>query len=211
MSEIKLINKDTILPKLTPFDWDLVIHGNLYYAVKIPGYIHTIGGRWGDNDIWAYPRDEEPSYKNLVEFDAESPVCWGIVYQPILYMEYKWGEDSIVSGQKLQITRNGEPFYDFIFGTIAKVFYLLDRIKEHPLELDTIDFDKKAIGRKVWWRSEPAVIIDYINGQACVILEPDGIDEFTVPSEFMDKEADCYEERWVKTSIFDEHIWWFRD
>ena len=40
------------------------------------------GGKYGNNDLWAYPRYEEPTYKNLIQFDGD-PVCWGIKYEPI--------------------------------------------------------------------------------------------------------------------------------
>ena len=82
-------------------------------------------------------------------------------------------------------------------------------LDEHPLSLNERDFDKKCIGRKVWWRSEPAVITRYVKGQACVILKPDGIKNFTVPAEFA-KEPYYYEED-VKVNIFDKNIWWFRE
>lgn len=212
MTEINLIKKDTDLSNLPkPYDWDVVIHKRPYYVVRIEGFVHTIGGRWGNNDLWAYPRDEKPSYENLIEFEADTPVCWGIIYQPTLYTKCKWDECFARNGQILQITRNGEVFYDQIFGGITKAFDLLNRIDEHPLKLSTIDFDKKAVGRKVWWRSEPAIIASYIHKQACVILKPDGIAQFTVPAEFAKEDPEYYEDRNVKTTIFDEHIWWYRD
>ena len=67
------------------------------------------------------------------------------------------------------------------------------------------------IGRKVWWRSEPAIISSWIDGQACVILEPDGIDNFTKPAEFVDDGCMDDGERDIKADIFDKHIWWFRN
>ena len=83
---------------------------------------------------------------------------------------------------------------------------------DHPLALNTIDFDKKMIGRKIWWRSEPGIITRWIDGQACVIIEPDGIEKFTTPAEFFKEDGDeYYEDNYVKTNIFDKHIWWFRD
>ena len=50
-------------------------------------------------------------------------------------------------------------------------------------------------------------------GQACVILEPDGIDKFRVPPEFVDLDEpnDLEVTKEVKTDIFDKHICWFRD
>ena len=89
--------------------------------------------------------------------------------------------------------------------------YVLDnRLDEHPMELNNRDFDKEVIGRKVWWRSEPGVITQYCKGQAAVIIEPDGIERFTVPREYADDDFLVEEDRDVKASIFDKHIWWFR-
>lgn len=94
---------------------------------------------------------------------------------------------------------------------LTKAESLIYDFEEHPLELDTIDYDKKAIGRKVWWRSEPAIVTNFIKGQACVILAPDGIEHFTVPNEFANEDPDYYEDDTVKTTIMDKHIWWFRE
>ena len=68
------------------------------------------------------------------------------------------------------------------------------------------------IGRKVWWRSEPAIIESWIYGQACVILKPDGIEGFTVPPEFRGElvPSYCDEDHTIKADILDKHIWWFR-
>ena len=74
MTDIRLIEKDTILPKLYPYDWDVYINDKPYYVVRIEGFVHTIGGKYGENDLWAYPRDEEPTYKNLIEFNCDNPV-----------------------------------------------------------------------------------------------------------------------------------------
>jgi hypothetical protein len=88
---------------------------------------------------------------------------------------------------------------------------MISELSEHCLELNYIDFDKKMIGRKVWWRSEPAVVKHYVHGQACVLLCPDGIDSFSTPAEFVEEGESYYEEIDVKTSIFDKHIWWWRE
>ena len=71
---------------------------------------------------------------------------------------------------------------------------MITEFSEHPLELNAIDFDHKAVGRKVWWRGEPAIVESFISGQACVILKPDGIPRFTVPPEFAEEEPDYYED-----------------
>lgn len=109
-SEIKLIKEDTILSKLILCSWDVVIDGVPYYVVKIPGYVHTIGGRYGHNDLWAYPRSEKPTYENLIEFDCGQPVCWGIQYTPVNFSATKWAETSSRTLGRIDITRNGEIF-----------------------------------------------------------------------------------------------------
>ena len=74
MPDIRLITKDTVLPHLRHMDWDVVINGIPHYVVRIEGYVHTIGGRYGENDLWAYPRDKAPTYDTLVEFGDRKSV-----------------------------------------------------------------------------------------------------------------------------------------
>ena len=215
MKGIKLINKDTIIPKSSPLDWDLEIKGRPYYVVRLEGFVHTIGGHWGENDFWAYPRDEEPCYENLIEFDSDSPVLWGIEYKPTHYVKCKWGESEIRRGSCLTITRNGKPFdnlyHNEIYYGIDKARVRISDYNEHPLNLNTIDFDKKMVGRKIWWRSQPAKIKSFIWGQACVVIVPDGIEKFETPPEFRNDDWIGEENSYIKTHILDKHICWFRD
>lgn len=212
MTDIKVIHKDTDISKLQirRLPWDVWVKDIPYYVVWIEGYVHTIGGKWGDNNLWMYPRNEEPTYENLVEFNGEGGALWGIEKNPKHYIRTKWGETECFTSNAITITRNGEPFH--VTHGIHHALDLINQINEHPLDFNEIDFDKNMIGRKVWWRSEPAVVTRWIgNGQACVILEPDGIEKFTVPAEFAREEPDYYCDGDVKTSVFDKHIWWFRE
>lgn len=214
MADICLIQKDTVLPHLVPMDWDVVINGVPHYVVRIEGYVHTIGGRYGENDLWAYPRDKVPTYETLVEFGCDQPVAWGIRYEPKNYTKTKWDETEARSSGGVAITRNGEIFCHIAGGLnygIDKARAMIVEFNDHPLDLNSINFDKKAIGRKVWWRSEPAIITSYVDRQACVILEPDGIERFTIPAEFAQEEPDYYEDSNLKANILDRNIWWFRD
>lgn len=218
MTDIKLIDKDTNISelKMRKLDWDVVMNGKPFQVVMIEGYVHTIGGKWGDNNLWAYPRDEEPTYENLIEYRSEKPVMWGIKFNPHHYMKSKWDETEMRYSGEVTITRNGEDFYTLMGGGryygIDKARVLITRMEEHPLDLNIIDYDKKMIGRKVWWRSQPAIITDWIKGQACVILEPDGIERFQKPAEYANDDMFADEDdEYIKTTIFDEHIYWFRD
>ena len=216
MSEIHLIEKEDFPNiKYECLDWDVVVKGRPYQVIRVEGFAHCLGGNldWGDgNNFWAYPLDEEMTFENLLEFDGHPGARFGIEYSPTNYVKAKWGEAEIRTGRKLVITRNDEPFYDGFMSYHQAIAYVKDGIlDEHPLNLNERDFDKKCIGRKVWWRSEPAVITSYIHGQACVILKPDGIDSFTVPAEFAKEDPEYYCDGDVKTTIFDKNIWWFRE
>lgn len=211
MLNIKLIDRNTDISKLKirQMGWDTVINGKPYFVVRIVGYIHTIGGKYNNNDLWAYPRDEKPNYENLVQFEGE-PVCWGINYAPYNYARCRHDEFEATTIGNVFITRNGEKFCD-VRGGIERAKCMINDFNEHPINLNEIDFDKKVIGRKVWWRSEPAVVSNYISKQACVILEPDGIKQFTTPAEFADEGCNYYCDGDVKADILDKHIWWFRE
>lgn len=214
MADIRLIEKNTDISslKMTKYDWDVVLNNQEYQVVRIEGYIHTIGGEHGENDLWMYPRNGRPAYETLIEYQCENcGVCWGIRYAPYNYTRSKWDECECFTTDGAMITRNGEDFY-FCSGGIDEAKWLMKHLGEHPLNLNEYGFTEKMIGRKVWWRSEPAIIRRWIgHGQACVMLEPDGIEKFTTPAEFANEGDDYYEDGDVKTDIFDKHIWWFRD
>lgn len=211
MCKIKLIDKTTDIEKLKmkPMNWDIVINGAPYYACFIEGYVHSIGGRGGVNNIWCYPRGENPSFDNLIEYQGESPVNWGIKYEPALTLKTKWGETKAQTNNSVIVTRNGKDFY-YCY-SIAQAQVILEEIDEHPLNLNEIDFDKKAIGRKIWWRSQPAVIKRFIWGDGAIAFEPEGDKDFEIPKEFENEQLYYEGERTIATSIFDKHIWWFRD
>lgn len=214
MADIKLIEKNTNIAKLKMFKmpWDVEVRGDPYQVVRIEGYVHSIGGKWGENNLWMYPRNCNPTYETLIEYHCEGcGVCWGIVYNPHNYTRTKWDETECFTSNGAMITRNDKDFY-FCSGGIDEAKWLIKNLEDHPLELNEYDFDKKMLGRKVWWRSEPAIITRWIGmGQACVILEPDGIDKFTKPKEFANDDYMDDDETYIKADIFDKHIWWFRE
>ena len=217
MRKINLIKENTDIStlKMTRFDWDVIINGVPYYVVKIEGFYHSISSNEFIDQLWAYPRNQQPTYDNLIHYPYNTGVQWGITCTPKYITKTKYDETEARSINATLITRNGFPFYVISGGLnygIPKAQTIISDIKEHPLDLEMIDFDKKMIGRKIWWRSEPGIITDWISGQAYIIIEPDGIESFTTPSEFVEEDGDgYYEDGYVKTDIFDKHIWWFRD
>ena len=220
-SQIKLVTPSTKSEelKIDLFPWDVEVNGVPYQVARLEGFVHSIGGRRGENDLWMWPRGEEPMYENLLEFQCDgSGVCWGICYEPHNYIKSKYDESECFTSGGAMITRNGKYFY-FCRGGIDQARYILTSlIDDHPMDLHEYEYDKKVIGRKVWWRSEPAIIKSWIgHGQACVMLEPDTslIERFSMPAEYVE-EDDCMlndpeTTESVKADIFDAHIWWFRE
>ena len=218
MSDIKLITKDTDLSGLKPLDVDVMILHSPYYVVRIPGYVHTIGGGKGNNDYWAYPRNELPTYENLVQYNCDEYVTYGIKFTPSHYVKNKYDDCEAMTGGTVVITRNGEDFYTVdgrgMYYGIDKARLIISTISEHPLDFNIIDYDKKMIGRKVWYRGIPMVIDQYLQGSACVMLVPENIQDLKVPPEFADEETvdTYYEDNEVKVDVFEDHnVWWFRD
>lgn len=212
---IKLIEKDTVIPKLTPLQWDVVVKGKPFYVAHVPGFVHSIKGYGEPCDLWAWPRDEEPSYENISEYELSQPVAWGMEYSESRYFKCKWDDSMLRSGAGTTITRNGEDFYHVMGGmaySVPKAMMLIGDIAHHPLDFETIDFDKKMIGRKIWYNSQPAVIESYIKGQCCVMIKPDGVERFETPAEFA-KEP-LWDEEDAKSLKIDclasERVWWFR-
>lgn len=214
--EIKLIDEQTDLSNVKPLDWDLVIGHKPFYVARVRGYNHCIKGYGEPIDLWCWPRDEMPTCDNMAEYDLDCPVAWGIEYKEKRRFSVKWGECEVRNGAHTIITRNGEPFYTIGGGrnySVLKAMVLVGEIQQHPLDFNTIDFDKKMVGRKIWWHSQPGIITRYIKGQCCIMVEPDGMEHFRKPAEYEGDElfGDWYEERDVKLDcLVDGNINWFR-
>lgn len=99
--------------------------------------------------------------------------------------------------------------------TLLKAREVITRLEELPVQL-WLDWDKELIGRKVWYREDPAIIARYINDQGAVILRADGCQfrpaawQKNDPEELAMMEADGEMEE-IKDDILSPHIWWFRD
>lgn len=218
MTKLNLITKDTDLSKvkIIKYDWDVEINDVPYQVVQLEGYYHTILFRHGLeclNDMYVYPRNEEMCFENLIEWnDTNSPVLWGITYTPMHYFKCRDYISEIMHYNKVIITRNGKPFCDS-FHSIEAAQEAIDKFREHPIEFDTYTWKDKLIGRKVWFDDQPAIVTDYVDGQACVILKPEEGKYFKVPSKFKNESYmhGFYEESDVKVEVLSKSIWWFRE
>jgi hypothetical protein len=218
MSEFKLIEKDTDFSKLPmrKLSWDTYVKGVPYDVYDIEGYIHTEGGTWGENSYWAFPRGEVPSYENAYEFMGH--ICnWSFKVDSNNYYKSKWGEDSIRSNYFFEILRNDKVFYSFSTNNldygIAKVRKLMIEIPEHPIPFNEQNFQNQIIGRKIYWREQPAIIQSYsMNGNLFIV--PDGIPSFKKcayednVNEYMSDDED---REGIAEDIFAPSIYWFRN
>jgi len=224
MYEIKLIDKDTDLSKVNKhaLKWDVVVNNIPQEVYRIEGFIHSIGGHFGENDYWCCPRDQEPSVDNLIEFSGHV-IQWGIEYIPINYTKYKWGEDEVRKTGRTVIKRNGKTFYvigcnNMDYG-LAKARYSLTRLEEHPIGFSSYDFvEKDVIGRKIWYSDQPAIIqranwFDDNGFEVWIVPDKNFISKFRFPRwEGTEEESWISEyENGLMADILESPIDWFRE
>ena len=210
MEGFKLPEMDTDISSLDIEEkpWDLVLDGKEYKVIRIKGYIHTKGVGY-ENDLYAYPRGEEPNYNNLVKYNLEEPVCWGIRTDNSNYVESSVGDPYACNRNKVIITRNGKDFCEC--NSVIETLIRMDEIKTHPLKLNNYKFDENCIGHKIWYREQKAIISKYIDGEACIEIVPDGKDKFKIPDSLKALSDYCDEVSSFKISIFNSCISWDRD
>lgn len=183
MADIKLITKDTDINSINikKLPWDIVVHNIPYYVAHFEGYVHSIGGKWGDNDMWAWPRNMNPTYENLVEFDANTICNWGLEYKESYFLKSKWDETSLRQSSGTMIKRNGKDFY-FVSGTmdysLAKARTILTKIQEGFLNVFEIGYQKSLDNKLITYKGIPAIIERYIEGQGCVIISYYGPEKY---------------------------------
>lgn len=213
MANIKLIEKDTDLSGLKrPIGWDLEIKGVPYDVYQVDGHIHTIGGKWGENSYWACPAGETPTYENLVQFNGDAPT-WGVTFDRVNYTRNKWDEDSVECNGQCWITRNGKKFYEIParymdYGLAKAQSLLVDLLESCPLYLAERTWKEQAIGKKIWYDGQPA-IIERINDENELWVIPDGIPCFNPPVGW-EGDYDDYKDG-LRTSLLSTSITWFRD
>lgn len=212
MREIKLIDEKTDLSRISILDWDVNVKGHRYTVYRVDGYYHSIGGKYGNNDLWCCLEDEEPTYKNLIEFDGV-PCRWSFKVEQNNYTKSKWGENEVRSNCICTIYRNDKEFMSF--GTrdyeyaSSKAQVLITKLQEHPINFTSKNYIKEIEGRKIWYREQKAIIERYIEGQNCIIISfEDG--EYKEP-EYLKEDIENLGELEIKEDLLSPHIWWFRD
>lgn len=223
MEKFDLINPvthETDLSKceISKCDWDVVIKGKSYQVVRIKGKYHTIGGRCGNNDFYAYPLDEKMSVHNLRQLeDYRIAPRWGFRVEHNAYLKCKWDENMIRANYYITITRNDEDFYSFgcndmAYG-VAKAQTLIVDFSEHVIPFSLRSWQNEVVNRKIYYYEQPAVITEFLGGDDLRVIikmcDPTYIPERWKNSDFPSSWGD--EENKHVTTILDENIWWFRN
>lgn len=215
MQPRKLIDKNTKLDNLRPVGWDLVIDGVNYDIYDVKGYVHTVGGKWGNNSYWTCPSDEKPSYDNLIKFCGDAP-NWGIIFLP---MNGSNGRSTIDTRVVCWIMRNGERFYEInaremSYALATAQHYLVRLIENVPVGLSLRTWREELLNYKLYYRGEPAIIKRVENGSSIFII-PDGIEKFSKPVHWNDEGDDeLWDEDYaneLQIELLDPNIEWFRD
>ena len=218
MSEINLIKPDTDLNNVkVPIGWDLVI-GNVPYDVyRIEGFVHTLGGKLGKNCYWTCESNKTPSYETLIPFSGDAP-AWGVIFDRSNAVVAKWDKSNIECYGTCWITRNGKKFYriparTMDYGLATAQYTLIQLLENCPVEVSMRGYKEKNIGRKIYWREQPAIIDSWSSDHEMIIVPDEEL--FTQPVYWGDEQIDRdmwledYSDR-VKIDILDKNIWWWR-
>lgn len=214
MVEFKRIKEDTDFTqlKMSKYKWDVFCNGQSFDLYRIEDYYHSSGGRWGDNCYWICPMGEKPTYENLIQFSGEA-CCWSFTVTSKNYIKSKWGDTEMRHNYSISILRNNQEFYTFGANNmdwgISKARQLLFEVSEHAISFNERGFENDIVGRKIYWREQPAVIRSYsMCGNLCI--EPAGDSTFSAPS-YADDEFGWNEgETDIAEDLFTPSINWFR-
>ena len=182
MSELKMIDSSTDISKLhlIPMKWDVEYHGTAYQVFAIQGYVHTIGGKYGENNYWCCKRYEEPTNRNLIPFNGD-PCNWGILIENNTSYHYHDMGDyrEIRSSYNCVITRNNKHFYSFGARDLCWAFshahdLLVTKIQEGPIPYNSYDYQDHISGRVIYYWGKRAVIQTPQDPSGCVMIHVDG-------------------------------------
>lgn len=173
---------------------------------------HEDGERNGTPNNWWLmyeKRDGLYSWIPWVDKITKRP-CFEFRVRENNYVKFKWDEHDIRGGVFCEIYLNGDKVYEFgardVEYALARAAVLKSEIMECPFDFTSPD---EEIGRKVYYKDEPAIIEMAILDQGCVVLKKDASGNFKKP--VWDDEGWQDEDSTVKEDILSDHIWWFRD
>lgn len=100
--------------------------------------------------------------------------------------------------------------HDNLSYILRKLPGIVDDLKNlHPLIAYVQGETDALVGRKIYYRDQPATITNFIGDQGCVIIER--VDGVWTHWPYFDSFDEWERKESVKTDILSPHIWWWRD
>ena len=181
-----VLNPLSELPGNEPFpkpsamfgSWDVVVNGKPYIVGEFEDHPHAIRYMSGSEaacNLYCWPRDEEPTRENVVQYimPENGPVDWGISYEHYNKIKYKY-EPEIQSIGMITITRNGKKFYSFRGSMnigIDKARCIIERLQDCPIDFNAYDYiNKEILGCECYFYGYKAKIDYWCDGQGCACL-----------------------------------------
>lgn len=178
---------------LSNYNWDVTLGDNHkpMRVCSIDGCLHTIGGRYGNNCLYMYPRDEKPTLENIEPFNGE------VVWSYTVTQTNRYRKDDVRCCNKCKIFKAGQQVYEFNCGWELmphKIMMYIEELKELPIYIFEIDYEEKyVLGRKIKFKEKPATIVQYMKKRGYVLIN------------FEDGSEPVFDD------ILSKSIGWFRD
>jgi hypothetical protein len=194
--------------KYTLYDWDFVFKDKEQDVYYIPGFPHTY--HRGENCLYFVPRGEKPNYNNLKPFDSEwEPVSWIFEIENLKNIRMKWDEYRTSNSWIGRIYRNiktQEHHFHTVNGNtqedaVMRTLYAINQLKSHPLNFQERGWDKKCVGRKIYYHSMRCVIshVNFGFGETRFFIEGDNKEKIIpAPIGWQSDNADdiCNRQQW---------------
>lgn len=120
--------------------------------------------------------------------------------------------DDIRKGGSCRIYLNDFPVYGFFHRDAQWALLRAHQVLAELYDLPVCLWDEAErgalIGRKVYYRSHPAVVTYYFPDQGCVVLSPIGGSFPLAP--YAIEDGDDADDETVKVDVLDKGIWWWR-
>jgi hypothetical protein len=161
---------------------------------------------------------QEPRWIPWVDKMTHRP-CWGFSVAESNYVKSKWGETDVNGSVGGYITCNGRKVYELrardLYYAIAKAQTLIVELGEHPFNFSE---PEKMIGRKIWWKDQPAKVGDHLmmdQGAIMIIYDGDVGGFNTKLNRYREDDdwlwRDTHGAKEIKDDILSPSINWFRD
>ena len=87
----------------------------------------------------------------------------------------------------------------------------ISKFTKHPLCLNSIDYDKNAVGRKIYYRGIPAIVTRFLKEQASVMIKAeDALVSGPLPIYPFEVGVTLNKDMELKVDILDPNIAWYR-